>query len=53
MHLCTFEDLLPQFEQTFLHLEQDRKAKTVRSQSDRQRQIGGGNAFKMICPTAC
>lgn len=50
MHLHTFEDLLPQFEQTFLHLQQDRKAKTVRSQSDRQRQIGGGNAFQNDLP---
>ncbi len=50
MHLHTFEDLLPQFEQAFLKLEQDRKAKTVRSQSDRQRQIGGGNAFQNDLP---
>lgn len=50
MHLHTFEDLLPQFEHTFLQLEQQRKAKTVRSQVDRQRQLGGGNAFQNNLP---
>ena len=50
MHLHTFEALYPQFKQAFLKLEQDRKAKTVRSQCDRQRQIGGGNAFQNDLP---
>ena len=50
MHLHTFEELLPQFEQAFLRLEQQRKAKTVRSQGDRLQQIGGGNAFQNALP---
>ena len=50
MHLHTFEDLLPQFEQAFLKLQQQRKAKTVRSQAERQRQLGGGNAFHNDLP---
>ena len=50
MHLHTFEGLLPEFELAFLQLEQQRKAKTVRSQSDRQRQIGGGKAFQNDLP---
>ena len=50
MHLHTFEDLLPEFEQAFLKLEQRRKGKTVRSQADRQRRPGGGNTFQNDLP---
>lgn len=50
MHLHTFEELLPQFEHAFHQLEQQRKAKTVRSQADRQRRIGGGKAFQNDFP---
>jgi DDE superfamily endonuclease len=50
MHLHTFEELLPAFELAFLQLEQQRKAKTVRSLATRQRQIGGGNAFQNDLP---
>ena len=50
MHLHTFEDLLPEFEQAFLKLEQRRKGKTVRFQADRQRRPGGGNAFQNDLP---
>lgn len=50
MHLHTFEDLLPQFEQAFLQLEHQRKTKTVRSQADRRRRPGGGNAFRNDLP---
>jgi hypothetical protein len=46
MPLPTFQDLLPQFQQAFAALQQQRKRKTVRSQSDRQRQPGGGKAFQ-------
>lgn len=46
MHLYTFEDLLPQFEQAFLNLERERKARTVRSRNARLRQPGGGKAFQ-------
>jgi hypothetical protein len=50
MHLHTFEDLLPQFALAFLNLEQQRKLKTVRSQADRHRRPGGGNAFQNDLP---
>jgi hypothetical protein len=50
MYLHTFETLRPQFEQAFLKLDQERKTKTVRSQSERQRQMGGGNAFQNDLP---
>jgi hypothetical protein len=45
MHLHTFEELLPSFEQAFLKLDCDRKLKTVRHQTDRKRAAGGGRAF--------
>lgn len=45
MHLHTFQELLPQFEQAFLKLETERKLKTVRTASDRKRSVGGGRAF--------
>lgn len=45
MHLHSFQELLPQFEQAFLKLEAQRKCKTVRSSTDRQRAAGGGRAF--------
>src|SRR6476659_1756971 len=45
MPLHTFQDLLPQFQQAFDDLQQRRKRHTVRSQSNRQRQPGGGKAF--------
>jgi hypothetical protein len=50
MHLYIFEDLLPEFEQAFLQLDQQRKAKTVRSQTARRRCQGGGNAFQNDFP---
>lgn len=50
MLLHTFDDLLPQFERAFLKLEQERKARTLHSQSDRQRRIGGGNTFQNDLP---
>jgi hypothetical protein len=46
MHLHTFQKLLPQFEETFLALERQRKQRTVRSNSPRLRRIGGGRSFK-------
>lgn len=45
MHLHTFQELLPQFEQAFLTLEAERKCKTVRTASLRQRAAGAGRAF--------
>src|ERR1044071_4363160 len=45
MHLHTFQELLPHFEQAFLKLETERKLKTVRTASDRKRSVGGGRAF--------
>jgi DDE superfamily endonuclease len=45
MHLHSFQDLLPQFEQAFLKLEAERKGKTVRTSADRQRAAGAGRAF--------
>ena len=45
MHLHTFQELLPQFEQAFLKLEAERKCKTVRTATDRQRAAGAGRAF--------
>jgi DDE superfamily endonuclease len=45
MHLHSFENLLPQFEQAFLKLEAERKGKTVRTSADRQRAAGAGRAF--------
>jgi len=45
MHLHTFQDLLPQFQQAFDDLQHQRKRQTVRFQSDRFRQPGGGRAF--------
>ena len=45
MHLHTFQELLPQFEQSFLKLESERKLKTVRTASQRKRSAGGGRAF--------
>jgi hypothetical protein len=45
MHLHTFQELLPQFEQAFLKLEAERKGKTVRTAADRQRAAGAGRAF--------
>lgn len=45
MHLHTFQELLPQFEQAFLKLECQRKFKTVRTASERKRSVGGGRAF--------
>jgi hypothetical protein len=45
MHLHTFEELLPQFEQAFLKLDAERKLKTVRTATDRKRAQGGGRAF--------
>lgn len=45
MHLHTFQKLLPQFEEAFLNLEQQRKQHTVRSHSPRRRLIGGGRSF--------
>lgn len=50
MPLHTFQDLLPQFQQAFAALQQQRKLKTVRSQSDRRRQPGGGKAFQNDFP---
>lgn len=46
MHLHTFQDLLPEFQRTFADFQQQRKVKTVRSQSPRRRQAGGGKAFQ-------
>lgn len=43
--LHTFQELLPQFEQAFLTLEAERKAKTVRTSADRQRAAGAGHPF--------
>jgi hypothetical protein len=45
MHLHTFQELLPQFQQAFLKLEAERKLKTVRTATDRQRTAGAGRAF--------
>jgi hypothetical protein len=45
MHLHTFQELLPQFEQAFLKLDSERKLKTVRAASKRIRSVGGGRAF--------
>jgi len=45
MHLHTFQELLPAFEQAFLKLDRDRELKTVRHQADRERAAGGGRAF--------
>jgi hypothetical protein len=45
MHLHTFEELLPAFEQAFLKLDCERKLKTVRHRTDRERMAGGGRAF--------
>lgn len=45
MHLHTFQELLPQFQQAFLNLESQRKLKTVRTALDRKRSVGGGRAF--------
>jgi hypothetical protein len=45
MNLHAFQELLPQFEAAFLNLQQQRKKRTVRSDSVRQRQIGGGRSF--------
>src|SRR5437868_3370877 len=45
MHLHTFQELLPQFQQAFLKLEAVRKCQTVRTASDRQRAAGAGPAF--------
>lgn len=50
MHLHTFEDLLPQFEQAFRNLQRERKSKTVRSQNARLRQPGAGKAFQNDFP---
>ena len=45
MHLHAFQELLPQFQQAFLKLEAERKLKTVRTATDRQRTVGAGRAF--------
>lgn len=45
MTIHTFEELMPHFEAAFLKLEQKRKKRTVRTDSPRQRQIGGGRSF--------
>lgn len=45
MHLHTFEELLPQFEQAFLKLDAERKLKTVRTAEVRQRAAGAGRTF--------
>ena len=45
MHLHTFQELLPHFEQASLKLETERKLKTVRTASERKRSAGGGRAF--------
>lgn len=45
MHLHTFQELLPLFEQAFLKLEAERKCKAVRTATDRQRAPGAGRAF--------
>src|ERR1044071_3390826 len=45
MHLHTFQELLPHFEQAFLKLEAARKCKSVRTSADRQRLAGAGRAF--------
>jgi hypothetical protein len=45
MHLHTFQELLPRFEQAFLKLEVERKLKTVRTVADRRRAQVGGRAF--------
>ncbi|HXG92560.1 MAG TPA: hypothetical protein VNN73_09345 [Blastocatellia bacterium] len=45
MHLHTFQELLPQFEQAFLKLDAERKLKTVRTAEVRQRAAGAGRAF--------
>ena len=45
MHLHTFQELLPQFQQAFLKLQAQRKGKTVRTSADRKRAQGGGRAF--------
>lgn len=45
MTLDSFTELMPQFEAAFLKLQLQRKKRTVRSDSPRQRQIGGGRCF--------
>lgn len=45
MTLHSFTELLPQFAAAFLKLEEQRKQRTVRRASARQRQIGGGRSF--------
>src|SRR5215216_2613619 len=45
MTIYAFTELRPQFEAAFLKLEQQRKKRTVRRDSPRQRQIGGGRSF--------
>lgn len=45
MPLPAFQKLLPQFEAAFLQLHQQRKKRTVRSKTQRQRQIGDGRSF--------
>lgn len=46
MNLLQFEDLLPQFRQTFQLQEQNRKAFVVKIQTERKRAAGASAQFK-------
>lgn len=46
MNLTQFEELLPQFRQTFALQEQNRKAVVVKTQQKRRRAFGAGAQFK-------
>lgn len=48
--IWSFQQLLPQFEDAFLILQQQRKQRTVRTHSARLRQIGGGRSFNNDLP---
>ena len=45
MTLTDFQRLLPEFEQAFQLIEQERKTLTVRTKTERKRRVGGGVKF--------
>ena len=45
MHLHTFQELLPQFEQAYLQLEIQRKERLLRTGRTRKRAAGAGKPF--------
>ncbi len=50
--LSDFQRLLPDFADTFRQLESERQRRTVQTQAERQRAIGGGSQCLLIsCPT--